>query len=278
VTASFDIRVDRPDAVIDIPESERREAVRGNDFLLHEQRAGWFVRCLLPISLTGGLTVTFGAWVRIDEVTFERIGTVWRSPSYRQLRFSGSFANAVQPWGPELLDAPVTVAVRDEDALPYVVVAPAAPLLSSLVTDTWDRDRVLSSLWHALPVTFAHRVTRNWSVRRTAGMRAVLYEGTMRFVGPGRSVIMDAFNVPAGQSAEEITASMFADAPAHAEHFRADDRRAYRVTTISGGTERHDLYAVVAGDTGFLLLNCVHDAAGDARWALETFRSVRFDA
>ncbi|GIJ49620.1 hypothetical protein Val02_65060 [Virgisporangium aliadipatigenens] len=277
MSASFDIRVGRPDAVYDIPEPERRETVRGNDFLLREERAGWFVRCLLPVSLTGGVTVTFGAWVRVDEETFGRIGSAWQSPSYPRLRFTGEFGNAVQPWGSELLGAPVSAAVRDEDALPYVVADASAPLLSTVVTDTWERDEVLSSLWQALPVAVEHRVTRNWSVRRGAGMRAMLHEGQMRFVGPGRTVIIDAFNVPAGQTAEEVTASTFADAPPHAEHFREDDRRAYRVSSTRGGAERHDLYAVVTGPTGFLLLNCVHDAAGDAGWALETFRSVRFD-
>lgn len=277
MSARFDIRVGRPDAVFDIPEPQRRETVRGNDFLLREERAGRFVRCLLPVSMTGGVTVTFGAWVRVDEATFDRIGTAWQSPSYPRLRFTGTFANAIRPWGSELLGAPVSAAVRDEDALPYVVADSSAPLLSAVVTDTWDRDRVLSSLWQALPVTVEHRVTRKWSVRRTAGMRAMLHEGTMRFVGPGRTVIVDAFNVPAGERAEDLAASMFADAPPHAEHFREDDRRAYRVTSTPGGAERHDLYAVVTGATGVLLLNCVHDAAADAGWALETFRSVRFD-
>jgi hypothetical protein len=41
----------------------------------------------------------------------------------------------------------------------------------------------------------------------------------------------------------------------------------------SGG--RHDLYGFVGTGAGFLLLNCVHDDAADAGWALETFRSVR---
>jgi hypothetical protein len=279
VTERLDIRELRPDAVFGIPEPERRETVLGNDFLLHEERAGWFVRCLLQVALTGDTTITFGTWVRVDEVTFERARAAWEGSDYGQLRLAGAFANAILPWGEQLLGAPATAEVRGDGDLPYLVASADSPLVSRLVTETWDRDEVLSTLWRALPLSFEHRVTGSWSVRRTAGMHAVLVEGTMRFVGPGRTVIIDAFDLPSGAKPEDVVASMFAGSPAEAEHYSEDGdgviRRAYRKTSVNDGVERHDLYAFIGAAAGFLLMNCVHDEAADAGWALETFRSVR---
>jgi hypothetical protein len=53
-------------------------------------------------------------------------------------------------------------------------------------------------------------------------MRAVLVEGSMRFVGPGRTVIIDVFGLLPGADPEDVVASMFADAPAGAEHHAED--------------------------------------------------------
>lgn len=279
MTESLDIRVLRPDAVLGIPEPERRETLLGNDFFLYEEQAGRFVRCLLQVALTGDTTITFGTWIRVDEATFERAQAAWKGPDYGQLRLAGTFANAILPWDEQLLDAPATAEVREDGDLPYLAATADSPFVSRLVTETWDRDEVLSTLWQALPFSFEHRVTDSWSVRRTAGMRAVLVEGTMRFVGPGRTVIIDVFGLPSGAKPEGAVASMFADSPAEAEHYTEDGdgviRRAYRKTSAKDGVERHDLYGFIGAATGFLLINCVHDAAADAGWALETFRSVR---
>lgn len=104
---------------------------------------GAFVRALLPISLTGGHTVTYGLWVAVDPRDLQRALAVWWEPAYQDLRLDGALANSIQPWG--LLAAPVSLAVRDPGQTPYCSASPD-PQLSRVLNDQWPHDAILDSL------------------------------------------------------------------------------------------------------------------------------------
>jgi hypothetical protein len=104
---------------------------------------GAFVRALLPVSLTGGHTVTYGVWVAIDPQQLQHAFAVWWEPEYKELRLDGLLANSIQPWG--LMAAPVSLAVRDPEQTPYCAASPD-PQLSRVLTEQWPHDEILDSL------------------------------------------------------------------------------------------------------------------------------------
>lgn len=104
---------------------------------------GAFVRALLPVSLTGGHTVTYGVWVAVDPRELQRAFAVWWEPAYTDLRLDGALANVIQPWG--LLGAPVNLAVRDPGQAPYCS-ASQDPELFRVLNDQWPHEAILDSL------------------------------------------------------------------------------------------------------------------------------------
>jgi hypothetical protein len=80
--------------------------------------AGAFVRCLLPLRLDGGYSITFGVWLAIDPRELQQTFRVWWEPQYVDLVLDGLLANTLPEAG--LLGAPVTATVLDPNATPYV--------------------------------------------------------------------------------------------------------------------------------------------------------------
>lgn len=144
-----DIRFTLPDPVLHAPEQESTAGA----WLSHEDAStsvmmqvpgiGAFVRCLLPVELTGGYTVTFGVWVGVHPDDLQAAVAVWWEPRYRDLVLDGNLANALPGWG--LLGAPVRARVRDEDETPYVVQS-ADPALTRVLTERWPHETVLATL------------------------------------------------------------------------------------------------------------------------------------
>ena len=104
---------------------------------------GPFVRCLLPVNLTGGYTVTFGVWTAVHPNDLQRISRVWWEPEYEALTFDCWLANALPVFG--LLAAPVKAAVRDKDETPYLEQS-SDPAMSELLTTAWPHERILSAI------------------------------------------------------------------------------------------------------------------------------------
>ena len=104
---------------------------------------GAFVRALLPVSLTGGYSVTYGVWVGIHPQELQRAFEVWFEPEYSDLRLDGFLANSIRPWG--LLAAPVSLAVRDPKHTPYCAASPD-PQLSQVLSEQWPHEGILDSL------------------------------------------------------------------------------------------------------------------------------------
>ena len=111
--------------------------------MLRARGVGSFVRCLLPVRLTGGYTVTFGIWLAVRRRDLRRAHRVWWSPDYPALVLDGRLANALPGWG--LLDAPARAGVRDPDETPYVEES-ADPALARVLAAEWPHDQVLATV------------------------------------------------------------------------------------------------------------------------------------
>jgi hypothetical protein len=103
---------------------------------------GAFVRCLLPVHLTGGFTVTFGIWLAVHPDELQRVFRVWWEPDYIDLVLDGWLANDLPVWG--LLATPARARVRDPDQTPYVAETHDAAL-SKVLTDEWPHEELLAA-------------------------------------------------------------------------------------------------------------------------------------
>lgn len=108
------------------------------------QGIGAFVRALLPIRLTGGYSLTVGTWIAIDPSLMRAVWEDWDTERYATLALDGFLANAIPPWGRDVLGAPAKIAVLDPAMNPRVVSS-EAPLLHALISEEWGHDEVLGA-------------------------------------------------------------------------------------------------------------------------------------
>ena len=183
--------------------------------------------------------------------------------------------------GDEIFGASARIAVRHAEHLPYIVDSPNEAL-SRVIADEWDRDHVLARLAHALPVPIQPRVSADWSVERGAGFTSAVHDGSLRFVAPGRTVIVDEFDTPPDESVDDVLAMMLDDAPTTegglTERADGELRHACWTATVVDGHTQHELYGMVIRPGTTLQVTCIHDDPDDHDWALRTWRSVRYVA
>jgi hypothetical protein len=95
------VRFRLPDPVLSSPDQERAEGTWMTDpdpieaVMMQVPHIGPFVRCLLPVQLTGGYKVTFGVWMAVHPDELQRIARAWHAPEYNELRFDSWLANAL---------------------------------------------------------------------------------------------------------------------------------------------------------------------------------------
>jgi hypothetical protein len=104
---------------------------------------GSFVRCLLPVKLTGGFTITFGVWLAVHPDDLQRAFREWWEPRYANLRLDGWLANRLPTW--DCLAGRAHASVKNADQTPYLTSSPE-PLLASVLGDDWPHDEVLAAL------------------------------------------------------------------------------------------------------------------------------------
>jgi hypothetical protein len=102
-----------------------------------------YLRALLPVSLIGGHKVTFGVWVAVSPDDLHQAHATWFSEEYKDLQIEGSLANNIPPWA--VLDAPVSLRVRDTNETPYCVSSTNATL-EAILTREWPAQEVLVAL------------------------------------------------------------------------------------------------------------------------------------
>jgi hypothetical protein len=139
-----------PDTVLAIPEDQRDRRVEGgHSSFLRLDRQRHFVRALLPVHLSDGHEFRFGVWLEVPEETCRLLLQTWDRPEYLSMRFAATLASSVPPWDGLVLDAPCTVAVRDQDVLPYVESSSHAELARIMATP-WPRpecEELLDRVW-----------------------------------------------------------------------------------------------------------------------------------
>lgn len=111
--------------------------------MLQVPGVGPFVRCLLPVRLSGGFKVTFGVWLAVSPDDLQHAFRIWWEPQYRDLRLHGFLGNRLPVWG--LLGAPAIAAVLHDDQTPYIVESPHDGL-SRVLTEQWPHEELLAAL------------------------------------------------------------------------------------------------------------------------------------
>ena len=272
------VRSTWPDPML-VLSAEEREGSWGNEHLRAADGVGAFVRCLMPVRLTGGGTLEYSVWLRVPADVLRHASAVWEAPEYADLRLEGTVANAVQPWT-DMLGAPARAEVRDPESIPYLV-ADEGTLMHRVLHDEWDRDDVLSRLTHALPVPVRQRITARWSLDRSAGLELRRHQERVSFGGPGRTVHLDPLGTPARTAPAEVIRELTADAPSDRDGELTETgpgeahRYAFWRPALGDGRIVHNLHGFVAVPGEVLHLVCVYDDPADLAWAQHVWRSVR---
>lgn len=143
------VRFTLPDPVLDLPDRERSPGAwlshgdASSSVMMQVPGVGSFVRCLLPVRLTGGHAVTFGVWVGVAPGDLQHAFRRWTAPDYADLVLDGRLANGLPGWG--FLAAPVRATVRDPEETPYCTDSPD-PGLQRVLTAEWPHEDVLAAL------------------------------------------------------------------------------------------------------------------------------------
>ncbi|MEU2548331.1 DUF2199 domain-containing protein [Streptomyces roseolus] len=281
----IDVRFGLPDVAFELPEEARRSP--GPSALLALDGAGFFMRCLLPVRLTGETELVLGAWVEVDEETFRHAADVWDDEAaYPELVVCGRLANAVKPWGETVLGAELTGRIKDAEELPYLVEG-HGPEAERLIGEVWDRDDVLARFPHPLPVAVRTDLGDGWAVERSAGFSARFEDGVDQFATQGRSVAATLFqDTEQGRAPEDFLAALIGDNPQMPKALEGQEDRerlpgggvryAYWFTPGDTGRTRHELYAyAVEPDGSAAGLFCSYEEAGQHAWARHVWRSLR---
>jgi hypothetical protein len=139
------LRFKLPEPVLAVPPDERPSRVWGNDVMMMVRDVGAFVRVLVPVRLSGGYTVTFGAWLGVHPDDLRHAYEVWNEPQYSHLELSGRLANKLPPWDEETYGRPLVAVVRNVDEVPYAS-ASADESLQRILTDEWEHELVLAAV------------------------------------------------------------------------------------------------------------------------------------
>src|SRR5262245_12771944 len=143
-----DVRFALPDVLVR-PPAGWRGLIGGTESIIEVSGVAGFVRVLLPVRLSADATLTIGTWLRTELDTAQRVNGLFFAPAYATVELDGRLANAIYPWGPDLLDAPAHARVRDPNDIPYVESS-GHPLLHRVLTDEWPHEEVFAAFGSAL--------------------------------------------------------------------------------------------------------------------------------
>ncbi len=143
------VRFRLPDPVLSAADQERTLGTWMSDddpaaaVMMQVPGIGAFVRCVLPVRLTGGYTVTFGTWLAVRPEDLQKAFKIWWTPDYQSLVLDGYLANPLPGW--DCLGAAARGEVANPDATPVIVSSPDESL-GHVLTAEWDHERVLALL------------------------------------------------------------------------------------------------------------------------------------
>jgi hypothetical protein len=141
------LRFRLPQPVLEtVPDDDERVARSwGNDVLMQVQDVGSFIRILVPVSLTGGFTMTYGAWLSVHPDDLRRAWEEWWGPAYSKLRIEGILANRLPPWEEETYRKLLTATPRVPNEIPYAASS-ADKRFQEILQREWDHDLVLEAV------------------------------------------------------------------------------------------------------------------------------------
>lgn len=134
-----------PHLIAELSDEERSQLVRvDTGAMMVATGIGNFLKVRLPIRLEDGRTLVYLAWVYLTLEVIEQVAERARSNTLEGHRFEGFFCNAIDPWGEDLLRAPVVLEGKpatNPDAVGYCeVVATSQPLLDKVLKQTWPAE------------------------------------------------------------------------------------------------------------------------------------------
>ncbi|MFF4448473.1 DUF6348 family protein [Streptomyces sp. NPDC001502] len=137
-----------PHLIGELSPAERAERVTADTgAVMVAQGVGNFLKVRLPIRLDDGRTVVHLAWVCLAAEVIEDYTRRVHDGTLEGHRFEGLFGNAIEPWGEELLQAPVLLGGQREAAdgsiRPSEVLGSEHPLLARILRESWPAEFVL---------------------------------------------------------------------------------------------------------------------------------------
>ena len=146
-----DVRFRLPEPVLRSNDQERTPGTwlshedPNRSVMMQVPNFGAFIRCLLPVRLTGGFTVTFGVWLSVHPDDLQRAFSSWWEPEYRDLVLDGRLANEIPVWG--LFGVHAQARVQNENETPYVSYSRDSSL-ARVLSEQWSHDEILVALPH----------------------------------------------------------------------------------------------------------------------------------
>jgi hypothetical protein len=137
-----------PHLLAELSEQERAECVRADTgVVMIAEGVGNFFKVRLPIRLEDGRTLIYLAWVYLEAEVIDEVGRRARGHDLEGRRFEGLFCNAIDPWGEDLLRAPVIFQGRPATAPGAIgyceVVESSHPVMNKVLTQHWPAESVL---------------------------------------------------------------------------------------------------------------------------------------
>jgi hypothetical protein len=144
-----DYRFRLPEPVVVLPEREKTQGTWMSEpdpiqaVMMQVPELGGFVRCLLPVRLTGGHSIRFGVWLGVHPNDLRRAFDHWWTSDYPDLVVEGRLANRLPVW--DLFGSPARAEVVDANATPCIVSS-QDPDLARVLTEIWQHGDVLSAI------------------------------------------------------------------------------------------------------------------------------------
>lgn len=137
-----------PHLIAELSDEERVQRVKvDTGAIMIADGVGNFLKVRLPVRLDDGRTVVYLVWVYLQASVLDELTDRVHDKTLAGHRFEGLLCNAVDPWGEELLRAPVVLGgqqVNEDGSIRRSeVVASSDPLLGEVLREVWPAEFVL---------------------------------------------------------------------------------------------------------------------------------------
>ncbi|MFF3566023.1 DUF6348 family protein [Streptomyces sp. NPDC002574] len=137
-----------PYLVAELSEEERTRRVRAHtDAMIVADGVGNFLKVRLPVPLDDGRTVKYLAWAYLEAAVIEEVVARVHERTLTGHRFEGLLCNAIEPWGEDVLRAPIVLEGQPASragAVGYCeVVESGHLLLGKVLSERWPAAFVL---------------------------------------------------------------------------------------------------------------------------------------